>query len=241
VSVICGSFPPTGIPGESELPRHDTIAWSVIQLTKQGLAGSVDIAELGSQFERSHVFRLPGLLDPNLMQIVSSRLESCIWITHDDGKIAREAVPESPTPGAVLNYAANTAGFLDVIRSVTRCHRITWFGGRIYRMAPATDHFDSWHSDIGSTHQDRLVGMSINLGSSPYQGGTFRLRDEASGTVLCELPNTNPGDAIFFRISPALEHMVTALWGNEPKTAFAGWFHTGDKHYYGDLLRAAQS
>jgi len=213
----------------------------MIQLTRQGLAGVVDLAdaELKSQFEQSHVFRIPGLLHSDLMRLVSCRLESCNWITRDDGKIAREASPDDPAPASVLNFAANTPEFLDLIRRITHCQQIRWFHGRVYRMGSSTDHFDSWHADLGTPPQDQIVGMSINLGARPYQGGVFRLRDEASGTVLCELPNTGEGDGIFFRISPGLKHMVTPIEGSEPKTAFAGWFRSGEVDYYAGLRRQA--
>ena len=194
-----------------------------------------------SRFEHSHVFRMPGLLHRDLIRLVSCRLESCSWITRDDGKIAREASPESPAPAGVLNFVANTSEFLDLIRRITHCHQITWFDGRVYRMESSTDHFDSWHADLGTPPQDRFVGMSINLGSRPYRGGIFRLRDEASGKVLCELPNTGQGDGIFFRISPALKHIVTSIEGSEPKTAFAGWFRSGEVDYYADLRRPART
>jgi hypothetical protein len=213
----------------------------MIQLTRQGLDGTLDLAELNTQFQHSHVFRMPGLLHPDLLHFISSRLDSCNWITRDDGAIARESAPDNPALAGALNFAANTSEFLDLVRRVTDCPQITWFSGRIYRMAPSENHFDSWHADIGTTDQDRLVGMSINLGSRSYQGGIFRLRDEASGTVLCELPNTGRGDGIFFRISPTLMHLVTRVEGSEPKTAFAGWFLSGEVDYYGDLRRPARA
>ena len=200
----------------------------MIQLTRQGLAGCVDEEHLERQFERAHVFRFPGLLHPDLIRYVTSQLDSCAWTTDDHGSIAREMVPEKPIVAALLNFAANTDAFLSLMRRITHCPRITWFSGRVYRMVPMSGHFDSWHADIGTTHQDRLVGMSINLSARPYEGGVFRLREESGGAILCELPNAVPGDAIFFRISPALKHMVTPVEGVEPKTAFAGWFQSGE-------------
>jgi hypothetical protein len=182
----------------------------------------------------SHTFCLPQLLHPDLLAVVSSRLERCSWTTQADGTIAREALPSDPTPLSVLNFAVNPFEFINVIRQITNTPEIKLFGGRVYRMEPSVDHFDSWHADIGST-QDRLVGMSINLSPRPFQGGVFRLRDEASGRILFEHSNTGPGDAIFFRISPALKHMVTPLSGTEPKTAFAGWFRSGDYDFYSTL------
>lgn len=210
----------------------------MIQLTKAGLAGAANLQELAHQYEQSHVFRLSRLLHPDLIQMISARLEHCTWTTQADGKIAREAEPADPAPAHILNFAANTSEFLDLMRRITHHDEIKLFGGRVYQMGPAADHFDSWHADIGTTHNDRLVGMSINLSPRPYNGGVLRLRDEASGQVLCELPNTGQGDAILFRISPALKHMVTPLLGTEPKTAFAGWFRSGDINFYSMLKQA---
>jgi hypothetical protein len=196
----------------------------MIQLTKAGLTGAPNFEELAHQFARSHAFRLPLFLHPDLIAMISSRLEHCSWTTQADGTIAKD-------------FAANTAEFLELIRRITDQPEIKLFGGRIYRMAPAADHFDTWHADLGTTHKDRLVGMSINLSGRPYQGGVFRLRDETSGEILFEHSNTGPGDAIFFRISTSLKHMVTSLSGTEPKTAFAGWFRSGDSDFYSILKR----
>ncbi|MGI8838454.1 MAG: hypothetical protein ACR2H4_17700 [Pyrinomonadaceae bacterium] len=207
----------------------------MVQLTKEGLAGNANLDELANAFASSHVFRLPRLLHPDLMQMISLRLERSTWTARDDGEIAKEDLPDDLMPTNVLNFAANTPHFLNLIRRVTSRHEINLFDGRIYRMAPGADHFDSWHADIGTTHQDRLVGMSVNLSPRPYEGGMFRLRDEGSGELFCELSNTGQGDGIFFRISPTLKHMVTALIGDEPKIAFAGWFRTSDKDFYSKL------
>jgi hypothetical protein len=62
-----------------------------------------------------------------------------------------------------------------------------------------------------------------------------------SGKILCELPNTGQGDAIFFRISPELKHVVTAMEGTEPKTAYAGWFRSGPTGFYARLRTASSS
>ena len=205
----------------------------MIQLTKAGLAGVADLQELSAQFERTNAFRLPGLIHPDLFGMISSRLEDSAWDLHVDGDIARESVPADVVPANVLNFAVNTTEFIDFIQKLTGLD-IKYFGGRIYRMSPGGDHYDTWHSDIGNSKR-RLLGMSINLGNRPYTGGVFKLRDKQTRHPICELPNTGRGDAIFFRISPTLQHMVTAVGGSEPKTAFAGWFRSGDLGYYSFL------
>ncbi len=211
----------------------------MVQLTKAGLIGTADLRELAREFEQSHTFRLSRLLHPELMHMISSRLQECTWISHDDGDIAREMLPSDLAPASVLNFAANTAEFLNLIRCITGCP-ISSFAGRVYRMAPDANHYDSWHGDIGKNTDNRMLGMSINLDSRLYTGGIFRLRNETTKRVLCELPNTGVGDAIFFRISRFLKHMVTPLVGTEPKTAFAGWFRSGDMDFYSSLKTSAQ-
>jgi hypothetical protein len=205
----------------------------MIQLTNAGVAGNADMDELAREFDNRHTFLLSQLLGPQLLHEISSRLERCAWTTATHGTIAREASPTDPAPIHILNFAANTAEFLDVVRRVTGAASITRFGGRVYRMVPGADHFDSWHSDLGAD-RDRLVGMSINLGEA-YDGGLFRLRDETTGAIVREISNTGRGDAIFFRISETLKHMVTAVQGTAPRTAFAGWFHAADRDFYSAL------
>jgi hypothetical protein len=211
----------------------------MVQLTKAGLVGKTNLEELARQFEQSHTFRLPRLLHPELIQMISSRLQTCTWTPHDDGDIARELLPGDVAPVNVLNFAANTSEFLNLIRGITGCE-VSSFGGRVYKMVPGSNHFDSWHGDNGKDTDLRMVGMSINLSSRPYLGGLFRLRDESTKQILSELPNTGEGDAIFFRISPLLRHMVTTLVGTEPKTAFAGWFLSGEKDFYSTLKKSTQ-
>lgn len=212
----------------------------MIQLTKKGLTGRADIEFLQQQFEREHSFRLSGLLQADLLGTLMPRMDTLEWFTRDDGSIAREQSPTSSTLAHAINFAVNTPEFLEVIRQITQCEDILLFEGRLYRFAPGSEHFDSWHSDLGMSLRDRLVGMSINLGSVPYEGGEFRLRDKSSETVISELVNTGQGDAIFFRISSKLQHMVTAVRGSQPKTAFAGWFRSGETTFY-ETLRQTMS
>jgi predicted 2-oxoglutarate/Fe(II)-dependent dioxygenase YbiX len=209
-----------------------------IQLTRTGLDTCADTTPLAKQFGSKHSCQITRLVHHELMSLVSSKLEKCEWPTREDGSIAREMNPTDLAAVNLLNFAANTAEFLDLIRRITGCHEIHSFRGRIYRMMPGGDHFDSWHSDTSERTQDRLVGMSINLGP-PYEGGVFHLREESTGGILAELTNSGPGDAILFRISPRLKHMVSPVSGAVPKTAFAGWFLSGDFNYYASIRRTA--
>jgi hypothetical protein len=72
-----------------------------------------------------------------------------------------------------------------------------------------------------------MVAMSINLSAKPYSGGVLEIRTRESGKVLHRTANTGPGDAILFRVAPGLQHRVTAVEGEVPRTAYAGWFIAG--------------
>ena len=200
----------------------------MIQLTYRGVSGEPEISGLRSEFERNHMFSIPQLLDDNLLAFLSGRLKNAKWNGSEYKRIGSEATLDDPLMLNALTFVINTPRFLDLIRGITGCDRINNFGGRVYRMsphpegagaAPAAFH---WHDDTSDTK--RLVGMSVNLSEEPYEGGTFRLRKTGSHKTLGDLPNLRFGGAIFFRITPELEHMVSAIEGNAPKTAFAGWF-----------------
>jgi hypothetical protein len=118
-------------------------------------------------------------------------------------------------------FLINDEKLFQVIQDVTRCDRIRCFEGRVYRVNPGPEHYDSWHNDIG---EDRLVGMSINLSRETYSGGVLQIRDHDTHEVVSEASNTGFGDAIIFRLSRGLQHRITEVDGKTPKTAFAGWF-----------------
>jgi hypothetical protein len=84
-------------------------------------------------------------------------------------------------------------------------------------------HTDDWHDD---TSDGRLLAMSINLSPRGYQGGVFQMRESKSHWTLMEIANTGLGDALLFRVSSDLQHRVTEVQTGEPRTAFAGWFHS---------------
>ena len=131
-----------------------------------------------------------------------------------------------------LQLRMNDRKLAAFMEEITGTAPLKHFEGRIYRMAPGADHYDTWHDDVT---QGRRVGMSINLSPSPYRGGTFTIRRLGSDQIIRSMPNQGLGDAIFFRIDDSLQHMVSKMEGTASKTAFAGWFH--DVSTPSDFLR----
>jgi hypothetical protein len=198
----------------------------MIQLTTQlcQRTGSPDAFRAARQtFDHSGCIRLAGLLEPSLRARLLDAVDRAEFYdrVHDGIGVELCAVPSPLTTG--LEVLLNDPSFLGAVEELTGCAPLRCFEGRIYRLLPGGDHFDSWHNDVG---QDRQVAMSINLGREPVEGGRLQLRRAGSSTLLAEVENPVPGDAILFRIDPAYEHRVAPVGGTAPRTACAGWFRS---------------
>jgi hypothetical protein len=183
------------------------------------------ISRLRERFRELSCICIPQLLDPTLLATLQNRLEHCQWKSnaHNDpgGELGLDDITEDPQALHLLYFSANRPEFRTLLEEVTGCQPLNAFGGRLYRKLSGRGHYNEWHDDAVD---NRLVGMSINLSPRPYRGGLFQLRRRDSGAILAEVANTGCGAALIFRISEELEHRVTDVEGDEPKTAFAGWF-----------------
>ena len=65
------------------------------------------------------------------------------------------------------------------------------------------------------------MGLSINLSTDVFSGGTFELRDRLTQAPLAQINNTGFSDALLFRVSNDLEHRVTEV-GKVAKNRMAG-------------------
>jgi hypothetical protein len=135
---------------------------------------------------------------------------------------------------ATLLLAANDARLFGVIREISGCGAIGCFDGRVYRLAADSGHHDSWHSDVAD---NRMIAMSVNLSPEHYEGGVLQIRERDSEEILHQEPAPDPGDAIIFRLDESLRHRVTAVEGEVPRTAFAGWFKS--RPSFAEVLQGA--
>ncbi|MEO5937206.1 MAG: hypothetical protein ABIP81_08325 [Terriglobales bacterium] len=196
------------------------------------------LAALQLEFEEFHTFQVREFLHPDLLAFVLERIRPEDFIPRSHGKIGNELAVDTLANVGVqsLVLRMNDRALASFMEAVTGITPVKHFEGRVYRMMPPAEHYDSWHDDVS---QGRLIGMSINFSPVPYRGGTFSIRRHSSNEVLRALPNLGPGDAIFFRISNKLQHMVSRIEGTTSKTAFAGWFH--DASFLTDYLRTPKA
>src|SRR4051794_3824504 len=108
----------------------------MIQLNKEALTCSSEVASLIQQFEQTHTVRLPQLLHPELMRLISKGTDAGPWLPCEHDKIGRELWLKNRAALAVLNVAVHTPEFIRLVERITLCGTICGFEGRVYRMVP---------------------------------------------------------------------------------------------------------
>ena len=205
-----------------------------VQLSRFGsriLASPDCLDSLASTFRQNHFIYLPKLLEPELLQRVSARIQSGSFQLREHKGIGKELGMIDLGAEALLVFLFNNSSLFRFVERVTGCARVGSFMGRIYRYQPESDHFDQWHSDLVG---DRMVALSLNLGREPHEGGDLEIRDKNTKQVLQRICNPCHGDAVLFQLDRNLEHRRTRV-NRASKTAFAGWFKlTPD---FSDLIR----
>jgi hypothetical protein len=197
----------------------------MLQISRSGVVVSgseADIERARADFEKQDWVRLPAILDRELLEIAQSQLCASQFEEKTANLYRELTVADSALPFALL-LLLNNARLFKLIEEITGCGHIGCFRGRIYRIVPGANHHVEWHTDLNGT---RLVALSVNLNSEPYEGGVLSIREAATKRVLCELTNSGFGDAILFRIDERLQHRVSDVEGTVAKTALAGWFES---------------
>jgi hypothetical protein len=193
-----------------------------------------ELERLSEEFSSRHCVLLPGLLEPALADTISARIETSEFYRREHHGVGVEDCMQPNATLAWLLLLVNDNRMREVIRTITDCGPIGSFDGRVYRLDPATDHHDSWHTDLG---EDRLVALSINLGRRPYEGGALEIRDRRGGPST-QARNAGLGDGLLFALGEHLEHRVLPVGGENARTVFAGWFKGGTEHPFTSRLGA---
>lgn len=199
------------------------IAASPLPSDQLSVPSEDELAHLRDEFQRRHCLMIPRLLDLVLAEELARRIEASDFYRREHDGIGVEACMEVNATLAWLLLLVNDVRVVETVRSITRCAHIGHFEGRVYRLEPTSDHYDSWHDDVG---EGRLLAMSINVSTHPYEGGAVEIRDRRTGAIA-EGRAANLGDALLFELGDDLEHRVLPVQGDEPRTVFAGWFKSG--------------
>jgi hypothetical protein len=209
----------------------------MLQLTSNGLILRGDLDSLRDHFAANHYVVLEKLLEPALLAKVQRQMERAPWRSSPHGKSGKfgtELRLDDPETLHLLFFLLNSPKFLNVVRTITGYPQVSDFTGRVYRLTAGPQHQFSWHSD--TKDRQRQVGISLNLSTDVFSGGTFELRDRLTLAPLARVNNTGFGDALLFRISDDLQHRVTEVVNAVTKTACAGWFRVGGESFFAELV-----
>lgn len=196
----------------------------MIRLTQTGVTGpkEFDRESVKSEFKRKFAFHVPNFLSPSILKWFQSELASAKMVPGGEpGFYTELGLPTEHPLRSYFAFLMNDQYLFRALEEVSGLGPFSIFTGRVFRRRDLEAHHDSWHDDVT---QGRTLGVSINLGEEPFLGGEFKLRRKDDEDCLFRFRNTNPGDAVFFKISPELGHMVSPLEGETERTVLAGWF-----------------
>lgn len=198
----------------------------VAQVTRAGTrrGDRETVAGMRAAFDRQHLVRLPSFIAPDLLAVLETVIERAEFQlrTHPAAHGATDAFIGEPDVRWLLMFVMNDPQLFAIVRDLTGCGEIGFFNPFVYKIVPGEGHFDTWHDDAGGGN--RLVGISVNLGRRPFEGGVLQIRAKGTDAIIHSERNTGFGDALLFRIDGSLEHVVTEVTGTAPRIALAGWF-----------------
>jgi SAM-dependent methyltransferase len=173
---------------------------------------------LRKAFSRQHCVRLPRLLDARLLERIQRYVSEGEFSAPRYEGTWDELRMEEGGASQLLMLLLNDPGLFEHVREITACRRIGRVDGGVYRMLPGGED-EPWHGEIFG---HRMVEMSVDLSNRPYAGGALEIRNRYSQRILHRALETEPGDAVLVRLAPFLQHRVTAIAGDTPRTVYAG-------------------
>jgi hypothetical protein len=204
-----------------------------VTLTRQrlDLAASGDqIEALAARFAAEHVLHLPQFFGDDLLAQFDHRLPQAAFHTRiDNGLVIEETLDDGALIG-LMTMAMNDPALFRLVDRLTGCGPIGNFTGRVQQRGASDgrSHYYPWHTDAT---EGRLVGITVNLGREPFEGGVLQMRQVGHEAIVAEANNHIRGDAFLFRISEDYEHHVMPVTGGGPRLVLAGWFRRAPRFW----------
>jgi len=185
------------------------------------------IEKYRKEFELTNCIFVPEFLSGDILENVLKKLEQATFETKFEtdrtnklGKVL--FVPLNEPVAFAFRLLFNNPDLFSMLQEITQCGHIGNFVGRIHRSLGGEDHAIEWHSDNAD---NRLLAMTLCLGTDDYTGGKFQLRSIDNENIIREFGQLQAGDAIIFKISPGLKHRLTNLETGR-RTVGVGWFRS---------------
>jgi SAM-dependent methyltransferase len=179
------------------------------------------LTALREAFENRNWVRLPNFVSGALLDRLRGYIGDARFLPPEFEGISTDLRMEEGKAAQLLLLLVNDPHLFELVRSITDCKRIGRFDGGLYRKLPGLEHEDAWHGEIFG---HGMVAMTIDLSERSYGGGMLEIRDRYSHRVLDRVAAGEPGDALLLRFAPSLQHRITGVEGDFPRTVYAGRF-----------------
>jgi hypothetical protein len=167
---------------------------------------------------------LDGLLAPELTAKIGAVWRKAAFVARAPS-VGTRMIELPPRGGQMMQFLLGRKPLLDWLTRVAATPTpVAGVVGGIAQLRAGEGHALRWHNDAGA---DRLLGITVNLGDAPYEGGLFELRERDRDEILLTHDHKVPGSALVFGIEPNLLHRVTPLTAGGPRTVFTGWLVRG--------------
>lgn len=168
-------------------------------------------------FKENNYLRLKGILAPEVISASQASLAATTF-KPNNWQVGSD---ESAYDGVhhLMNFLLKNGKLFEELERLTG-RRVVDFFGRTFRLNPGNKGY-SWHTD--NSH-GRVLGMTICLNETPFEGGSFLMRNRRTNSEPVKISTTQFGDALLFGIGDDWEHMVLPMEGENPKITFIGWF-----------------
>ena len=167
---------PRGLPGYLGRAFHrGLLVLLMLLISRSGFSfsGSADdLTRMAAAFRARQSLQISGLLDPPLLRLIQAELTRSEFHTRTHGGIGVETCMESNAVAGLLHFLVNNRDLFRFVESVSGCGPIGCFSGRVYRMVPGEDHYDSWHGG-------RATRARVGRRGDDHAHGARRPRDRA--------------------------------------------------------------
>jgi len=196
----------------------------MIRVTSTGQATIGELGPLRDEFASRQMVPVPGFLSDEFVGFLQQQIRHAEFVYRVHEGIGRDE-SMAPNPAlSLIHFALNAPELIAAVEEISGHRPLGAFLGHVFRLTPGTGDYDSWHSDVDGKRQ---VGITVNVGAEPYEGGIFQLSDVVSRRLLGEIANVIPGNAVLFHIDERLRHRATPVTAHVPRITLAGWFHSG--------------
>lgn len=162
----------------------------------------------------------PGIA-PDMLAAIDALAARTRFVAQPVTDLGHRHVEQPELAGTAVKLALVRPPFLRWVEAATGCGPIAKVEGMLVETRPGGgDHLD-WHRD---TMIDTALGLTIHLGSDPYDGGAFELRDVGGSEPRFRHAQAERGDVLLFDVDHRYEHRVMPVRSGAARRVFTGWF-----------------